>query len=658
MTIGRKPVFDADVVRQTLNTFTFGLFEIRCLKAKIQGEYRPVNLAGWFDNIESAVEALKSIEYASGIYFIFNEVTDAIKARSYNRLLPGASSTGDEHITRRQWLLIDCDADRISGISATNDEKNCSYELAESVRAWLAEQGWPEPVLCDSGNGYHLMYRIVEPTESDVVQRVLQCLDSRFSFAGAGVDTSVFNPARITKLYGTLACKGDDIDARPHRMSNIIEEPDYLEHVPSDLLTAVANMAPVSGHTPQAASQSPSGAFDVRSFLRDHNVEVLRESDYKGGTRFHLATCVWNADHTDKSAIVIQHSDGRLAASCSHNSCTGNGWKDFRETVDPGCYDRRPTPGEFARNQFSDDEVITRHNIVKFPSAEIDSHEVFRNLRYEIDNKIHPTVFDTGFDIELIPGQMIVLGGEPGAGKSTFLLQCLFEALERDDTLSAVISSVELSPGVILEKQLARMAAVSATKIRYRELDSGQNIEAAYDRLERLMSRVHFVPPPYTLGDVRQLIDQHEAKVVLIDYLQRHKPDRGFTGDARRQCSDVMDGLRTLCHDGAAILVASALNRVSSYSGKKAESVDPHMGMFRESSEIEYGVDDAYFLEVQGDTDRRLVHLKSRYSKLQDVPLVFCGWKATFEPEPIPSFDSGLESGDGVVFEDCTSGVL
>ena len=42
------------------------------------------------------------------------------------------------------------------------------------------------------------------------------------------VDLKVHNAARITKLYGTMARKGHDTTDRPHRRSELVYVPDYL----------------------------------------------------------------------------------------------------------------------------------------------------------------------------------------------------------------------------------------------------------------------------------------------------------------------------------------------------------------------------------------------------------------------------------------------
>jgi len=85
-----------------------------------------------------------------------------------------------------------------------------------------------------SGNGYHLLYQMpdIENNQRNVafIKNVLETLDERFSTARVSIDTKVYNPARIWKLYGTTARKGDEIpatggrEARPHRRS-------YIEHI-------------------------------------------------------------------------------------------------------------------------------------------------------------------------------------------------------------------------------------------------------------------------------------------------------------------------------------------------------------------------------------------------------------------------------------------
>ena len=97
-------------------------------------------------------------------------------------------------------------------------------------------------MVADSGNGAHLLYRVDEPAEDNgLFSKCLQSLDEIFSDDVVDIDTTVHNPARIFKLYGTWACKGDSTEDRPHRISKILSQPKELEIVPHDLLVNLAD---------------------------------------------------------------------------------------------------------------------------------------------------------------------------------------------------------------------------------------------------------------------------------------------------------------------------------------------------------------------------------------------------------------------------------
>src|SRR5690606_37373092 len=106
------------------------------------------------------------------------------------------------------------------------------------IREYLALQGWPDPAVANSGNGCHLIYRIDLPNDDEsriLVGNVLHALDEMFSDDAINIDTTMGNAARINKLYGTLAAKGEDMPDRPHRWSGITEAPETLQVVPTHL---------------------------------------------------------------------------------------------------------------------------------------------------------------------------------------------------------------------------------------------------------------------------------------------------------------------------------------------------------------------------------------------------------------------------------------
>lgn len=200
--------------------------ELRALDAVTREWRRPHTVSGYFDDWEKLATAAAGIR-ARGVYVTLNPVNPDLLARANNRLRDmkvNDPATGDSEIVGRRWLPVDCDPVRPTGISATDAEHDLALARARELRAYLRAQGWPEPLLADSGNGAHLLYRVDLPADDGgLVEQALAALAFRFSDALVTVDQKNFNPARIWKLYGTLAAKGDPTPERPHRLSRLVE---------------------------------------------------------------------------------------------------------------------------------------------------------------------------------------------------------------------------------------------------------------------------------------------------------------------------------------------------------------------------------------------------------------------------------------------------
>lgn len=225
--------YDPKEIRKALKLFGICsnyVTELRALNVRdnINSNYS-YTFGGYFDNSEALVNAVCNIQYASGIYFMPNPCHTDVLSRFHNRAVKygKGESTKDNEIIRRKWLLIDADPTRLSRISSTDDEHKFAIDRVRDIAAYLSSKGWPAPIVADSGNGGHLVYPIDLPIDDDhLVENCLKALDKRFSDDIVKIDTSVYNPARIWKLYGTLACKGDNTPNRPHRMARILEVPD------------------------------------------------------------------------------------------------------------------------------------------------------------------------------------------------------------------------------------------------------------------------------------------------------------------------------------------------------------------------------------------------------------------------------------------------
>lgn len=224
--LGRVQQHDYSELERSLSAFVKPgeVFEVRLIHA---GRKRID--AGYFDHPAHAATAIAALqEPYQGIYFTPNPVVPDLSARSYNRITSWAQlTTMDPDIVERRWLLVDIDPTRPAGISSTDAEMGNAFKVARTIANMLELEGWPRPYLNASGNGAHLMYAVKLPNNEgtrDEIAKFLKCLDARFSGDGCRIDTTVFNAARIWRVPGTWARKGDNLPTRPHRKAGIVQD--------------------------------------------------------------------------------------------------------------------------------------------------------------------------------------------------------------------------------------------------------------------------------------------------------------------------------------------------------------------------------------------------------------------------------------------------
>lgn len=336
-----SPLADAGAVREALRLIVGdGVTELRALEATtIAGDRWPATYSGYFDDPDALVQAITTLHTAKGVYITPNPVNPALLARAHNRIRrPGkGESTSDGDIIARRWLLIDADPVRPAGISSTDAEHAAALERCQDIAAELERRGWSAPIVADSGNGGHLLYRIDLPADdSGLVARCLAALAGQFDDAAVKVDTKVGNAARIWKLYGTLTAKGDSLADRPHRVARILHAPAELCIVVPELLAALAEPPAVA---PLANMATSVGGFDLERFIAQHLPHAQGPQPWSGnsgaGERWILNPCPWNPAHTNDSAFILRHASGAISAGCHHNGCAGRTWADLRGIFEP-----------------------------------------------------------------------------------------------------------------------------------------------------------------------------------------------------------------------------------------------------------------------------------------------------------------------------------
>jgi len=348
---GHRPSAESEV-RNALETLCAGLtpfvVELRALDVAV-GNGRPRNMRGYFNDLDLLAKTAAGIKGAKGVYVTMNAVHEAVFARAANKLCPMGphdAATRDNDVVRRRWLLLDVDSRRPAGVSAKNEEVAATAALGNEMRSWLREFGWPDPMMVVmSGNGMHLYYAIdLRPDDNGLVERVLRSVAFHLDNAAAFVDRTVHNAARIVRLPGTFAAKGDDTEDRPHRRARVVdlpEDPGFVSHAQLEL---VASQLPDIDSTRDARrghGGAAKGEFDIHAWMAEHAPDAIGPTDWNGGSKWVFSICPFNGEHRNRSAYVVQLPSGAVAAGCHHNGCSGKTWPALRDVLEPGWRDSR-----------------------------------------------------------------------------------------------------------------------------------------------------------------------------------------------------------------------------------------------------------------------------------------------------------------------------
>ena len=297
--------------------------------------------AGYFDAAhwdDLAEHAMRLSEKGAAVYVTLNPVDPQLHSRYHNRVENFVkATTTDKQIVRRRWLLVDLDPVRPAGTSSNNIQLLAAKDFAKAIYKYLLGLGWPEPLVAMSGNGYHLLYSIDLPNDeasTSLVKSVLATLADRFDDPAVKVDRGVYNPARICKLYGTIANKGDQTEVTPWRLSRLLRTPERV------FVTAIqleglrgSGPSPLARISENEFTTQLTGTFSLDDFLTRHKIEY-KADQHDGRERFKLAECPFNPEHINGESAIFRMPSGKLGFKCMHDSCSAKGWRDVRELLD------------------------------------------------------------------------------------------------------------------------------------------------------------------------------------------------------------------------------------------------------------------------------------------------------------------------------------
>ena len=217
--------------------------------------------------------------------------------------------------------------------------------------------------------------------------------------------------------------------------------------------------------------------------------------------------------------------------------------------------------------------------------------------------------------LEIGPGEITILGGYPGVGKTAAAMQIISELRRNHADVLVYIANAESSFDSMMMREIARTTGIPSSRIRRGELtnDEKAKIVAAAVELRKSMTNIEWLTSEFSYAQVCATSSEPPG-LLVCDYLQKFAP---ATEETRVGITMVMSALRQFANNGWSVLALSALNRTT-------VGGSTNLAAFRDSSEIEYNADAAYILERRIQDDREFVRLnclKNRHDKPTDIDM-------------------------------------
>ena len=498
-----------DDLNMCFEIFQLGAAEIRGI-GNVDGKHR--SYSGWFASVGGLMSALEQMEHLNlNWYFVFNQIDfyqlDGKMKKGFcvEKFAMSNHCICDIDIVRRKWVMLDFDPVRPSGTSSTFEQLSYASMTAKKVWDFLFHNGFYDYVGCVSGNGYHIMLPCdLEANEQidNLVSDFIKVISMLFSDENVAIDTQVSNRARLTKLYGTVAHKGEHSALTPHRTSCFKHVPQEIKPIDKAYFEKIVAAFMTPNTRPSSENNYGRGKFSLESFLKSHNI-AFEQRSIAGGRKYILKECPFNSEHKSPDSAVFEFEDGRLGFKCFHNSCSSYHWKEFREKIEPFVLQKK----NYGVKDFVD-----------FKQSEVQEENVwlgFEQINSSQANDILriPTGYnelDRSLGGGLAAGGLSVLTGVNGCGKTVFLTNTILNICDKDfkvGLFSGEMQSWRLKSWFLLisrglfkdtEENNALIEKSLKDKLFVYNNANGNN----WDQLFR---------------NVKQLVEEKEVQVVVLD---------------------------------------------------------------------------------------------------------------------------------------------
>ena len=221
------------------------------------------------------------------------------------------------------------------------------------------------------------------------------------------------------------------------------------------------------------------------------------------------------------------------------------------------------------------------------------------------------------------PGDFVLLGGYPSAGKSAFALQCCWHWAER---MNVGFFSLETSSEKLFDRKMAGETGLTMEQIKLNQI-SDSDWERIGCMVERVVTRkLELIPASgMTVAQVRSVTAMRRYDLIIIDYVQLLSAE-GF--NRTEQVTNISLALHRLAQDMKVTVIGlSQLKR-------KENSDTPENSDLRESGQLEQDADVIMMLRMKAKSKmtgpRQLFITKNKEGARAMIELDFDGQRQTF----------------------------
>ena len=277
-------------------------------------------------------------------------------------------------------------------------------------------------------------------------------------------------------------------------------------------------------------------------------------------------------------------------------------------------------------------QIVERANglMARRPGLKIvnmaDAFKTFMDRQQQRPNYLPWPIKELNRQIYSEPGDFIIIGGYPSAGKTAWALQCAwFWAKSR----KVGFFSLETSSEKLFDRQMSSIARLSMSDVKNRTID-----QEGWDRICSMTNAITsrnlelVQAAGMSPADVRAVTLMQGYEIIFVDYLQLLQ---GSGENRTAEVSGISMALHTMAQSlGVTVVALSQLSRPQ----KGVRHVSPRLSDLRESGQLEQDADVVQLLSLKDQDEpegyRILSIEKNKEGVLCDILLDFDGEQQTF----------------------------